>query len=79
MKEIGDPRHKVLHRYIRERRRLADLSQETVAERIGRLQTFVSAVERGQHRVGVLEFLDLAEAIGFDPYDALKKVAKGKK
>jgi hypothetical protein len=31
-----------------------------VAKRIGRGQTFVSAVERGQHRVSVLEFLNFA-------------------
>jgi transcriptional regulator with XRE-family HTH domain len=55
------------------------LRQQEVADRIGRGQTFVSAVERGQHRVSVLEFLDFAEAIGFDAAAALRRVAKAAK
>jgi hypothetical protein len=43
---------------------------------IGRGQTFVNAVERGQHRVSVLEFLEFAEAIGFDAAAAIRRVAK---
>jgi transcriptional regulator with XRE-family HTH domain len=79
MKELGSPRHETLRRLLKERRQRADLSQEEVAKRIGRGQTLVSAVERGQHRVSVLEFLDFAEAIGFDAAAALRKVAKAAK
>jgi cyanate lyase len=57
-------------------RKRANLSQQEVADRIGRGQTFISAVERGQHRVSVLEFLDFAEAIGFDAAAALRRVVK---
>jgi HTH-type transcriptional regulator/antitoxin HipB len=61
---------------IKEHRQKAEMSQEQVAEKIGRGQTFVSAVERGQHRVSVLEFLELAEAIGFDPSAAIRRLFK---
>jgi transcriptional regulator with XRE-family HTH domain len=64
---------------LRERRERANLSQQEVGNRIGRGQTFVSAVERGQHRVSVLEFLDFAEAIGFDAAAVLRRVAKAAK
>jgi transcriptional regulator with XRE-family HTH domain len=76
MRELGSPRHEILRRLLRERRERANLSQQDVADRIGRGQTFVSAVERGQHRVSVLEFLDFAEGIGFDAASALRRVAK---
>jgi HTH-type transcriptional regulator/antitoxin HipB len=76
MKELGSPRHDVLRRLIRERRQKAEMSQVELAQQIGRGQTFVSAVERGQHRVSVLEFLELAEAIGFDPSAAIRRLAK---
>jgi transcriptional regulator with XRE-family HTH domain len=79
MKELGSPRHEILRRLLKERRQQAGLSQQEVADRIGRGQTFVSAVERGQHRVSVLEFLDFAEAIGFDAATALRRVAKATK
>jgi transcriptional regulator with XRE-family HTH domain len=76
MRELGSSRHEILRRLLRERRERANLSQQEVADRIGRGQTFVSAVERGQHRVSVLELLDFAEAIGFDAASALRRVAK---
>jgi transcriptional regulator with XRE-family HTH domain len=79
MRELGSPRHEILRRLLKERRQRADLSQQEVADRIGRGQTFVSAVERGQHRVNVLEFLDFAEAIGFDAAATLRRVAKAAK
>lgn len=79
MSELGSPRHETLRRLLNERRQRADLSQQEVANRIGRGQTFVSAVERGQHHVSVLELLDFAEAIGFDATAALRKMAKAAK
>lgn len=78
MREIGSPRAEVLRRLIREKRRRAEMSQQQVADKIGRGQTFVSAVERGQHRVSVLELLELAEAIGFDPSAAIRRLGKTK-
>jgi transcriptional regulator with XRE-family HTH domain len=78
MGELGSPRHEILRHLLKERRKRANLSQQEVADRIGRGQTFVSAVERGQHRVSVLEFLDFAEAIGFDAAVALRRVKAAK-
>jgi hypothetical protein len=34
---------------------------------------FVATVESGQRRIDVIEFLDLPEAVGFDPIDVIKK------
>jgi hypothetical protein len=51
------------------------MTQRDVAAKLGRHQSFVSAVEKGQHRVSVVEFLDFAEAIGFDPRSAIRRVA----
>jgi transcriptional regulator with XRE-family HTH domain len=79
MRELGSPRHETLRRLLKERRQRAYLSQQEVANLIRRGQTFVSAVERGQHRVSVVEFLDFAEAIGFDAAAALRRVAKAAK
>jgi transcriptional regulator with XRE-family HTH domain len=79
MRELGSPLHEILRRLLKERRERASLSQQEVADRIGRGQTFVSAVERGQHRVSVLEFLDFAEAIRFDAAAALRSVKVAKR
>ena len=37
-------------------------------------QSFVARVESGQRRIDIIELLDLAEAIGFDPREALKRL-----
>lgn len=48
-------------------RRDTGLTQAELAVRIGRDQTFVSLIERGQRRVDMIEFITLAKALGVDP------------
>lgn len=43
------------------------LSQESVAAKLGRPQSFVSKYESGERRLDVVELMMLAEVIGFDP------------
>jgi hypothetical protein len=50
------------------------LTQAEVAAKLGRYQSFVATVESGQRRIDVVEFLDFADAIGFDPREAIKKL-----
>lgn len=48
-------------------RRDAGLTQVALAKRLGRPQSFVSKFERGERRLDVPEFLDVARALGIDP------------
>lgn len=66
------PRYKQLLRSLTSARKAAALSQATLAVRLGRLQTFVSKYERGERRLDVVEFLDVAEALGLDPCKLLR-------
>ncbi len=59
---------------LRDRRHEARLSQATVATRLGRPTSFVAKYESGYRRLDVIEFLQVAEAIGFDPVDFLHAV-----
>lgn len=45
-----------------------------MAEKLGRPQSYVADIERNERRVDVIEFLALAEAIGFDPAKALRRL-----
>ncbi len=38
-----------------------------MARRLSKPQSFVAKYERGERRLDVLEFLEIAEAIDFDP------------
>lgn len=48
-------------------RESAGLTQSTLAERIGRTQSFVSKYERGERRLDVVEFAEFVKAMDLDP------------
>ncbi|MFN9438264.1 MAG: helix-turn-helix domain-containing protein [Brevundimonas sp.] len=55
-------------------RKAADVTQVELAERLGKPQSFVSKVERGERRLDVIEFCQVAEALGRDPAEMLGAV-----
>jgi transcriptional regulator with XRE-family HTH domain len=55
-------------------RTAAGLTQAEVGARLGRHQPFVSEVEAGQRRLSVVELMDFAEAIGFDPHETIERM-----
>ena len=59
-------RYRFLRELLTETRKSQGLSQEALAERLGRLQTFVSKYERGERRLDVVELLDVTEALQLD-------------
>jgi transcriptional regulator with XRE-family HTH domain len=75
---IGSPGHRALVAFIKKKRLEADLTQAQVAKRIGRYQSFVATLETGEKRIDAVELVDIAEAIGFDPKEALKVIARAK-
>jgi transcriptional regulator with XRE-family HTH domain len=75
---LSSRRHEALKAFLIERREKADLTQSVVAKRLGQYQSFVARIESGQRRIDVVELLDLAKAIGFDPHDAIKRLAATK-
>ena len=56
---------------LRAARRRRGLSQAAVAARLRRPTSFVGKYENGRRSLDVIEFLEVAEAIGFDPGDFL--------
>jgi transcriptional regulator with XRE-family HTH domain len=76
MKDLDTPQHEALRRFLKLERQKLELTQEEVAHRIGRRQSFISAVESGQHRVSAVELLRFATALEFDPCQALRQMSK---
>ncbi len=77
-RSIGSPGQKALVAFIKRKRKEADLTQAQVARRLRRYQSFVATIEAGQKRIDVVELVELAEAIGFDPREALKVIMRAK-
>jgi transcriptional regulator with XRE-family HTH domain len=59
---------------VKEARLSAGLRQEDVAARLGRDQSWVSLIEGSQRRVDVVEFIELAKAIGVEPASLFAKI-----
>ena len=70
----GDNPHLVA--VLTEARRESGLTQVQLAELVGKDQTFISIIERGQRRVDVLEFVALARAMKANPAKLFAEVLK---
>jgi transcriptional regulator with XRE-family HTH domain len=75
--EMASARVEVLRILLIERRKQAGLTQAQLAEKLGSgwHQSTVAAMESGQRKIDVLEFLKISEACGFDPAELLKTVS----
>jgi transcriptional regulator with XRE-family HTH domain len=59
---------------LKEERRNAGLTQAALAKKLRRPQSYVSKYERGDRRLDVIEFIEVARVIGFDVHDFLRKL-----
>ena len=66
-----------LRQVLAETRKEAGVTQEELAARLGRPQTFVSKIERGVRGVDLLEFLEILRALGADPNTVIKRIEQG--
>ncbi len=75
-KTLGTERHRALIALLVEKREASGLTQTELADKLGEYQSFVARLESGQRRVDVVEFLELARILNFDPLDALGRLAR---
>lgn len=58
---------------LKQLRQEAHLTQKELCERLDQEVTYISKVERGTRRLDVIEFLELAKALGQDPAEILAR------
>ena len=75
-KTIHTERHKRVRELVKAWRKGAGLTQTVVAERLGKPPSYVAKYEGGDRRFDVLEYLDVATAIGFDPSALIRALMK---
>jgi transcriptional regulator with XRE-family HTH domain len=71
-KSIHSPEHTKLRELLIAARKKAGLTQQEVADRLGRPQSFVAKYEGGERRLDVVEFVHVAEALESDPARMLR-------
>jgi len=73
-RDLRQPRYARLRELMIEARKAAGLSQAAVAAKLSRPQSYIADIERNERRIDVIEYLALAEAIGFDAIGILEQV-----
>lgn len=71
---VHTSRYKKLCELLIEARKARGLSQDALADTLGRVQTFVSKYERGERRLDVVEFLEVADALGVDAHKVIRQI-----
>lgn len=70
---IHDKRYQAVAARLKELRKQRGLHQQTVAERLGRTQTYISRYESGARRLDVIELLDVLLALEADPHEFIDR------
>lgn len=72
-KSVFSKQYRLLLKVLVKARKERGITQRELGERLGRDQSFVSKYERGVRRLDVIEFMQVASAIGADPFDLLRQ------
>lgn len=68
--------HKALIAVLEETREARGLSQRAVSEQLRRPVNFVHRIESGERMLSVCEFIELAQILGADPAQLVRRVAE---
>lgn len=74
-KSVFSERYERFRQLIIQCRKEKGITQVELAKMLSRPQSFVSKYERGERRLDVIEFLDVANALEIKPAEFLRKLA----
>ena len=75
-KSVHSPEYLAFCDLMMQARKKAGLTQQALAKRLGRPQSFVAKYEGGERRLDVVEFMTVVRAIGADPVGLLRALIK---
>jgi transcriptional regulator with XRE-family HTH domain len=75
-KSVHTRNYRLFLELLIETRKEAGVTQEELAKRLNRPQSFVSKCENGERRLDVIELLEFLQSIGVEPLIFLKEIVK---
>src|SRR5215218_3393506 len=73
-KSVHSPEQLALRELLIAARDKAGLTQQKLAKRLGKPQSFVAKYEGGERRLDVIEFVTITQAIGADPLRVMRRL-----
>ncbi len=68
---LHSPRYDEMRQLLKRYREASNLTQQDVATKLRKPQSYVAKYEKGERRIDLIEFIDIARAIGFDPAELI--------
>lgn len=75
-KSLRSPAHLVLMAALTSSRKEQGFTQQELANKIGRPQSFIAKIETGERRLDVVEFTEICVALSIEPESILDGVTK---
>lgn len=73
-KSVFSEKYNQFRQLLIEARKIAGLTQTELSAHLQRPQSYVSKYERGERRLDLIEFLEVAEALQINPTDFIEKL-----
>lgn len=78
VKSVHSPSQQAFRDLMAKARKDAGLTQQDLAKRLGKPQSFIAKYEGGERRLDVLEFLAVARAMRVDPISIIRGLLRQK-
>lgn len=75
-KSVFTEEYILFRRLLKEEREKAGLKQKQLSAMLDMPNSFVCKYEQGERRLDVVEFMQIAKVIGFDPCEIIKTLQK---
>ena len=79
MKTTYTQEYKIMLDWLINQRHISGISQQSLAESLGKPQSFVSKFENGERRIDFIEFINICRVIDCDPIELITALYKKEK
>ncbi|MEH2347142.1 MAG: helix-turn-helix transcriptional regulator [Nostoc sp.] len=77
-KSVFSEKYNRFRKLLIQARQLANLTQSELSAKLSRPQSYISKYERGERRLDLIEFLEVAEALQIEPATFISKLLEEK-